>query len=330
MIAGLATSDERDTSSAVAASLSSNSRLPAYLSAGLKPKVNAMKLLAWLLILCSSAAAGAEVRDATITLGDGTRIHLLEAGQPSAEPAIVFIPGWTLPAFLWKEQMRRFSSDRLVIAIDPRSQGDSTKTETGNTPEQRARDLREILAKRRITSAVLVGWSQGANDVAAYVMQFGTSSIARLVFVDSPVAAGPAEIDVNKEWSQGFLSRLHIYVDSPKEYSARMVRGMFKKPPPQLDIDAVIAHAQKTPSTIGLTMLVMDIFGVDRRPALATIDRPTLVIGSAESSLAEAQKRMAEAIAGAELVMLKGVGHAVFIDEPELFAQSLERLLKRP
>jgi microsomal epoxide hydrolase len=291
---------------------------------------NAMKRLLWLLILCSQAAIGSEIRDATVTLSDGTRIQLLEAGHPSAEPAIVFLPGWTLPAFLWKEQMRRFSSDRLVIAIDPRSQGDSTKTETGNTPEQRARDLREILSSRRITSAVLVGWSQGANDVAAYVMQFGTDSIARLVFVDSPVAAGPAEIEVNKEWSQGFLSRLPAYVNSPAEYSARMVRSMFKKPHPELDVEAVIAHARKTPPNIGLTMIFMDIFGVDRRPALARIDRPTLVIGSADSSLAEAQKRMAAAIAGSELLLLKGVGHAVFVDEPEIFAQALERLLKRP
>lgn len=289
-----------------------------------------MKRFVWLLILCSQAAIGSEIREATVTLGDGTRIHMLEAGRPSAAPAIIFIPGWTLPAFLWKDQMRRFSSDRLVIAIDPRSQGDSTKTETGNTPEQRARDLREILANRRITSAVLVGWSQGANDVAAYLMQFGTDSIAQLVFVDSPVAAGPAEIDVNKEWSQGFLSRLPGYVNSPAEYSARMVRGMFKKPHPELDIEAAIAHARKTPPPIGLTMLVMDIFGVDRRPALAKIDRPTLVIGSAESSLVEAQKKMAAAIPGAELLLVNGVGHAVFVDEPEIFAQALERLLSRP
>jgi non-heme chloroperoxidase len=281
------------------------------------------------LILCSGPALGSDVRDATITLDDGTRIHLLEAGQPSAAPTIVFIPGWTLPAFLWKDQMQRFSSDRLVIAIDPRSQGDSTKTEMGNTPEQRARDLREILAKRHIASAVLVGWSQGANDVAAYVMQFGTSSIAQLAFVDSPVAAGPAEIEVNKEWSQGFLSRLAGYVNSPAEYSERTVRSLFMKPHPELDIDAAIAHARKTPPNIGLTMLIMDIFGVDRRPALAKIDRPTLVIGSAESSLAEAQKRMADAIPGAEFLLLNGAGHAVFVDEPERFAQALERLLSR-
>jgi pimeloyl-ACP methyl ester carboxylesterase len=59
------------------------------------------------------------------------------------------------------------------------------------------------------------------------------------------------------------------------------------------------------------------------------IDRPTLVIGSAESSLAEAQKKMAAAIPGAELLLLKGTGHAVFVDEPEIFAQALKRLTSK-
>jgi pimeloyl-ACP methyl ester carboxylesterase len=108
-----------------------------------------------------------------------------------------------------------------------------------------------------------------------------------------------------------------------------MVRGLFAKPHPEPDVEAVIAHARKTPPNIGLTMLIMDIFGVDRRAALAKIDRPTLVIGSAESSLAEAQKRMADAMPGAELLLLNGVRHAVFVDEPELFARALERLLRR-
>jgi pimeloyl-ACP methyl ester carboxylesterase len=43
--------------------------------------------------------------------------------------------------------------------------------------------------------------------------------------------------------------------------------------------------------------------------------------------MADAQKKMADAIPGAELLLLKGVGHAVFVDEPEIFAQALERLL---
>src|SRR5262249_51230694 len=101
-------------------------------------------------------------------------------------PALVLIPGWALPASLWREQIEKFSATgRLVIAVDPQSQGDSSKTELGNTPEQRAQDLHEILATLHVTNSVLVGWSQGSQDVAAYLQQFGTNAVAGAVFVDS-------------------------------------------------------------------------------------------------------------------------------------------------
>jgi non-heme chloroperoxidase len=75
-------------------------------------------------------------------------------------------------------------------------------------------------------------------------------------------------------------------------------------------------------------MLIMDIFAVDRRPALAKINRPTLVIASTESPLLESQKKMAQAIVGAQLILVKGAGHALFVDDPRAFDEALERLLR--
>src|SRR5262249_17903214 len=273
-------------------------------------------------------SAQEDIRKKELTLKDGTHIHFLEAGRPGL-PSLVFIPGWCLPASLWTHQIETFSADRLVIAIDPRSQGDSSKTELGNTPEQRARDLHEILLALNIPTAVLVGWSQGSQDVAAYVQQFGTSSLAGVVFVDSPVSAVPSEIEENKQWSQEFLGRLTLYVNHPSEYCVGMTQSIFKKPHPDLDLSEVANHCGKTPVPIGVTMLMMDIFGVDRRPALAKIDKPTLVIASAESPLLMGQRKMAAAIANAQLKVISGAGHAVFLDDPKSFDSALRGLLEK-
>ena len=78
-----------------------------------------------------------------------------------------------------------------------------------------------------------------------------------------------------------------------------------------------------------MAMLVMDIFGVDRRPALKKIDRPTLVIASADSPLLDVEKEMADAIPGARWVVVQDAGHAVFIDQPEKFDAEMTRLLER-
>jgi non-heme chloroperoxidase len=276
----------------------------------------------------SQGAGSSDIRERMAALTDHTQIHLLEAGRPTAAPALVFIPGWTMPAFLWNQQINRFSNDRLVLALDSRSQGDSSKTDWGNTPEQRAKDLREILSTLHISHAVLIGWSQGVQDVAAYIQQFGTEGVAGLVFVDSPVSAGPSEIDENREESQQFFSRIALYVNHPAEYCEGMVHWILKKPHPELNLQAMIAHSQKTPATTGLTMLIMDMYAIDRRPVLAKIDKPTLVIASAESPLLKAQQEMASAIVGAQFVAVKGAGHALFVDDPQAFNESLEHLLK--
>jgi non-heme chloroperoxidase len=268
------------------------------------------------------------IRDSVVTMSDGARIHFLAAGQMTSGPALVFIPGWTVTASLWNQQLRTFSTSRLVIAVDSRSQGESSITLSGNTPERRAIDLHELITSLRIAKFVIVGWSQGGQDVAAYIQEYGTDSLAGIVFVDSTVSYGPAEIDAHKEFSKIILSGLATYDAHSAEFREGMVRSFFHKPHSDLDIQHVIDESMKTPPSIGMAMWVADIFGVDRRPALKKIDRPTLVIASGESPLLDVQKEMAEAIPGARWVVVSGAGHALFIDEPEKFDDELAQLLK--
>jgi hypothetical protein len=76
-----------------------------------------MRYLAQLFVLLSTVlttAAFAQsgnapvIRQRVVTLADRTQIHILEAGVPTSAPALVFIPGWTMPAFLgfiaWRER----------------------------------------------------------------------------------------------------------------------------------------------------------------------------------------------------------------------------------
>jgi non-heme chloroperoxidase len=293
-------------------------RIPATLAA--------LFLLAFAALPWHGAMAAETIEDGYFTTDDGARIHYFHAGSGQA-PALVLIPGWTLTASLWREQLAHFSGNRRVIAIDSRSQGASSIMLTGNTPERRAQDLHELMASLHIDRFVIVGWSQGAQDVAAYVQQFGTGSLAGVAFVDSPVSAGTNELDIRKAFSKAILTGLSVYARQPADYSAGMVRSIFKQPHPADEMDAVIAQAQHTPPAVGTAMLVADIFGADRRPALQKIDRPTWVIASANSPLLDAQKEMAAAIRGAHLVVVPKVGHAVFVDDPQTFDKTLGDLL---
>ncbi len=261
------------------------------------------------------------IKDDFVTTSAGVRIHYLQSGDASSPRALILIPGWRLPAYLWNEQLTKFAAMNRVIAVDPRSQGASTKTADGNTPESCLRDLHEVLAQLKITEYVLVGWSQGAQDVSAYLQQFGTASIAGIV------SDGPAEIEIHKEFSKAILLNVSIYANHPQEYSEGMVQSLFRKRHPDLDQAKIVQSTLQTPTNTGIAMLISDIFGADRRPALAKLDKPALVIASGNSPLLDVQKEMAASIPNAKLVVIDGAAHAVFVDDPATFDAALQTFL---
>ena len=291
-----------------------------------------MSLVSSVLLMGRAAAQNhveAAIRQGYATTAAGIRIHYFESGSPASARTLVLIPGWRLPAYLFDRQLREFAAAARVIAIDPRSQGDSTKTPDADTPEARAADLRDVLQALKAAGPVLVGWSQGAQDVAAYVEQFGAGSVAGVVFVDSVVSMGSAaELENHKEMSKILLSNIALYVQHPAEFSQGMVQSIFKKPHPELDASAIVNFTMQTPAAIGATMLTMDVFGADRWSGLAKINTPALVIASGDSPYLAYQKQMAQAIPGATFAEIADCAHAVFVDQPERFDEELRKFLK--
>ncbi len=124
-------------------------------------------LLATIAILAGAmlpriAWAQAEPRSGHFTTSDGVTLHYLEAGAGSA---LVFVPGWTMPAWIWEHQIRRFAQDHRVIAFDPRGQGASDKPSFGYDHTRRARDIGELLA--HLDTDVLVDWEMHYEDPTA-------------------------------------------------------------------------------------------------------------------------------------------------------------------
>src|SRR5882762_2982494 len=138
-----------------------------------------MILLCILLVPAIVTAQGA--KSGFFKTSDNIRIHYLEAG--SGRP-IVLIPGWTMPAWIWQKQIDEFSKKYHVVAVDPRSQGESDKPTFGHLPETRARDYKELVDHLNLKRPVLVGWSMACGEELKYVEQFGNDNLAGLVLVD--------------------------------------------------------------------------------------------------------------------------------------------------
>ena len=255
------------------------------------------------------AVANPAPSDATVTKGDASL-------EPSRRfPAILFVPGWTMPGWIWEKQIEYFSDDWRVVAMDPRSQGDSSKNATDFSPAARARDIKAVIDRLKLAPVVVVGWSMAVSDIAAYVNQFGTRCLAGIVFVD-----GIAGMDGGiPKGVQDFADLLKT--DRQKQASD-FVRSMFSKPQSE-DYLAKLTKASLAMPTNAAIETFTGLWSTDNRGALPRIDKPTLIVVSQNSFLSRYQE-MQKSIPGARLEIFEGVGHALFVDDADRFNGLLE------
>jgi non-heme chloroperoxidase len=117
----------------------------------------------------------------TITTKDGTKIFYKDwgTGQP-----VVFSHGWPLSADAWDNQMMFLGSNGFrVIAHDRRGHGRSDQTWDGNTMDQYADDLAELIETLDLRDIVMVGHSTGGGEVARYIGRHGTARVAKAVLL---------------------------------------------------------------------------------------------------------------------------------------------------
>ena len=282
-------------------------------------------LVLCILCCCAALPAQADISQAHVPGADQVRIHYLAAGPADAGRSLLLIPGWQTSAWIWSAQLDYFSSRGYrVVAMDPRSQGGSTVVESGNAPEDRARDIQAVIAGLRLTHLTLVGWSQGVQDVAAYVDRYGTGAVERVVLVDASVSAGPGDVKANPVFVQTVLRHMALYSHDPRAYADGFMHAIISAPAPATTFAQLDAEFMHTPADIGISMQMQDMFTVDRRPALKKFDKPTLVVASAQSFELDEQKQEAAALARGKFVAVEHAAHALFFDQPQEFNRLLE------
>jgi len=267
-----------------------------------------LHLLPFLLI--PTLVVGAEGKDGSFKTSDGVKLHYLEAGNG---PAIFFEPGWSMPAWIWDPQFKYFADHFHVVALDPRSQGDSDKPTDGNSCERRAQDIRELLEHLKLDRVVLVGWSLGVPELLTYAEQFGGSRVRGYVLVDG--------FAWDKQDPQFITTMVGMYKQvqtNRREFTEKFVRSMYKKAQPEEYIQRVVAASLKMPSDSAIAASVSSIARADWRPALAKVDRPVLVMCQAQLKGMAAHPIVA-AIPAAHVELFEDAGHALFVDDPGRF-----------
>jgi microsomal epoxide hydrolase len=257
-------------------------------------------------------------RNGFITTTDNVLLHYLDAGKG---PAIVFVPGLTMPADIWESQIKYFSKTHRVVAMDPRSQGESSQATEGHYPERRAKDIKEIIDRLNLAPVVLVGWSMGGPEVLSYIDQFGTKTIRAVVLVDSFVGDEP-----NPERLAGHFRNIRAIQAKRQEWTGNWVRSMFAAPQLEKYFQDLVSASLRTPTNTMVTLITSTyVVGDDRRAVLRKLDRPMLYMArAAQRSQGEMIKTI---LPGAQIEIFQNAGHALFVDEPDRFNKRLDSFI---
>jgi microsomal epoxide hydrolase len=274
--------------------------------------VKNLTFLSCILIVASCANAAARARSATFRTSDGASLHYLDAGTGAA---IVLIPGWTMAAEIFEPQINELSTRFRVIALDPRSQGDSEKTADGNTLERHAQDIQELLDHLELHSVVLLGWSNGVPDVLTYVEQKGTANLRGVVLVDGFLKLSDPQMQ------KAMTGMLKMFQADRSKFTDRFVRSMYTSKQTEEYILHVKEESLKTPTNTA----VVEVFNIlsrgDFTPILAKVDKPVLYI--CEPQLESQGTLLQASLPKARVEVFKNAGHALFVDDAEHFNKVL-------
>lgn len=250
----------------------------------------------------------------------GVKIHYIGKNlNNTVLPSLLFVPGLMMPGWIFEKQLDYFAEKFRVVAMDPRSQGDSEQTSEGHYASSLAKDINTVVDKLNLDNLVLIGWSLGVPEVINYAIQFG--KLKGLVLVDGLTGIDPSlpfyksTIDY---WTQLQTDRILK--------TTEFVKSIFKQPQSKAYLEKLTASALRTPTNTVMT-LIENYLLQDFRPLLPRINVDTLIITIEGPRLGYMQD-MQKMIPHSRLVIIKDAAHALFVDQPEQFNHWIRRVYK--
>jgi microsomal epoxide hydrolase len=281
-----------------------------------------LRALILLMLLLAPLRAHAQslpgTTDRYFSSSDDVRLHYLEAG-PRTAPTIVFVPGWTMPAWIFGPQIRFFSRQYHVIAFDPRGQGASEIPDSGYNQDRRGQDIAELLQQLGPRPVVIVGWSLGVLDTLAYIHTTGDSRIAGLVLVDNSVGENPPPTPIRPPRHPG---RPLPYPD----YMRAFVASMFHTRQSPYYLNRLTSATLRLPEMDARALLAYPVPRSYWREAIFSSSKPVLYIvrphlsGQANNLLIDRPNT--------QIAIFPTAGHALFVDAPARFDALMANFLR--
>ncbi|MCL8026582.1 alpha/beta fold hydrolase [Nocardioides bruguierae] len=267
-----------------------------------------------------------------ITTNDVTLHYTDTAPEQATGNPVVLIHGWPLSGEAWKQQVPTLvAAGHRVVTYDRRGFGASSKPDGGYDYDTMADDLAGLLEALDLTDVTLVGFSMGGGEVARYVGRHGEGRLRSVVLA----AAVPPYLLRTDDNPDGGLSESDVQEmedgarTNREEFLAGFTENFFSVDG-ELRVssnDVADAVALQQPARDEAVVACIGAFArTDFREDLARITVPTLVLHGSSDAVVPFEvsgRRSAEAVAGAELVVVEGAPHGFNVSHAEEFDKAL-------
>ena len=261
----------------------------------------------------------------TIIGGGGTRLHLVDAGDPRG-PSILFLHGCSQSWLTWNRQMDSDLASRYrLVAMDLRGHGSSERPRDGYDDSRLwAADVDAVIRELELDRPILCGWSYGPLVILDYIRHYGEERIGGIHLVGAVTRLGSEA--ATAVLSAEFLAILPGLFASDVDESVRGLESLlhlcFVRDPEASDLYTMLGFGVSVPPFVRQALLTRVL---DNDDLLPTIVKPVLITHGARDAVVsqEVVAQHRAALPHAQLDIMPDAGHAVFWDDAARFNRRL-------
>jgi pimeloyl-ACP methyl ester carboxylesterase len=254
---------------------------------------------------------------------NGVNLYYEVAGQ--GEP-VVLIPGFGAGMWIWFKQIPTFSKNYQTIVFDNRGVGKSDKPLAPYSVAQMAADVAGLLTTLGVTRAHILGASMGGFIAQEFALTY--PQLTRSLVLCCTSFGGPNHVPPGPETLAAFGAFQGLNLENRIRQNFHLAFSAAYERQHPAEVEAIIQMRinNPVPEHASLNQLQAAMgFNIEAR--VSQITAPTLIITGDHDLMVPPQNshNLAAKMPQAEIAVIAGAGHSVFIEETTLFNKTVQK-----
>jgi pimeloyl-ACP methyl ester carboxylesterase len=266
-----------------------------------------------------------EVEESVVRTDDGAELAVAVAGAANDGPTVVLVHCWMGDRRVWGTVARQLATGHKVVLYDHRGHGRSTRGSAPLDLDTLASDLRTVLEHVDARDAVVAGHSMGGMTTQAFAIRYPEVRRERVAGIVLVATACDGLRETAPPAPPGAIGHpvADVLFGRPR-IGRLLVRNSVGEVCVAGHLDALVETILGTPPTVRAGFL-RSMRDMDLRAGLADVDVPAVVISGTKDQVTRPglSQRIAEALPGARLVVLPGMGHMLPWEAPDVVARTI-------